>query len=71
MLIFAYGGCTDNGSMRLLDNWTGPRDGELAVGFIVAREGERLLCLGEDEMAVRVVLAKVGREPPERRRWLS
>lgn len=39
--------------MRLLENWTRPRPGEPVVGFVVALEQGRLLCLGEDEMAVR------------------
>lgn len=40
--------------MRLLENWTKPRDGELVSGFVVAQEGDHLLCVGEDGMAVRV-----------------
>lgn len=48
--------------MRLLENWTKPRDGELVSGFVVAREGDHLLCVGEDGMAVRL-------EPPALRRF--
>lgn len=48
--------------MRLLENWTKPRDGELVSGFVVAQEGDHLLCVGEDGMAVRL-------EPPALRRF--